>query len=72
MHHVKHIKTLNVKLKSFEKAMAKINRKQVPLCKVCHVKVHNGTYFGTPLRKYKPINALRVKPLNTFKITKYY
>jgi len=50
MHHIKHIKTLNVKLSSFDKMVAKINRKQVPLCNTCHHQVHNGTYFGFSLK----------------------
>lgn len=30
MHHVRHIKTINVKLDPFSKMMAAVNRKQVP------------------------------------------
>nr|QIJ45981.1 hypothetical protein [Calonectria ilicicola] len=61
MHHIKHIKTLNVKLSSFDSAMAKVNRKQVPLCRPCHLKVHKGEYVGSPLKFWKPINQLKVK-----------
>ena len=50
MHHIKHIKTLNTKLDSFDAAVAKVNRKQVPLCRTCHNKVHSGKYVGSPLR----------------------
>lgn len=53
MHHIKHIKTMNVKLSSYDKMVAKINRKQVPLCRACHLKVHNGTYFGFSLKFFK-------------------
>ena len=42
MHHIKHIKTINPKLSSFDKMLAKINRKQVPLCRVC---VRRLTYY---------------------------
>lgn len=52
MHHVKHIKTINPRLSSFDKLLARINRKQVPLCKECHLKVHLGTYSGRPLRHF--------------------
>ena len=55
MHHLKHLKTLNVKLDSFGKMMARINRKQVPLCRLCHQKVHKGTYTGMSLRHFKYI-----------------
>jgi group II intron reverse transcriptase/maturase len=52
MHHVKHIKTINPKLSKFDQALARINRKQVPLCVNCHRLVHKGTYKGLPLRHY--------------------
>lgn len=59
MHHLKHIKTINLKLNSFDSMMAKINRKQVPLCKSCHLDVHRGEYKGKALKYlnkiYKPI-----------------
>jgi 5-methylcytosine-specific restriction endonuclease McrA len=57
MHHLKHLKTMNAKLDSFGKMMARINRKQVPLCRPCHQKVHNvfGTYTGMSLRHFKYI-----------------
>lgn len=50
MHHLKHIKTFNTKLNTFDKMLAKINRKQVPLCKECHVRVHKGEHQGFSLR----------------------
>lgn len=50
MHHVKHIKTINQKLNTFDKMMAKINRKQVPLCRNCHMEVHQGTYQGKSIK----------------------
>jgi hypothetical protein len=57
MHHLKHLKTMNAKLDSFGKMMASINRKQIPLCKPCHIKVHNvfGEYVGMSLRHFQYI-----------------
>ncbi len=52
MHHLKHIRTVNTKLDSFGKMMAKINRKQVPLCRKCHMDVHKGEYLGKSLKNY--------------------
>jgi len=52
MHHVKHLKTLNVNLSPFDKMLASINRKQVPLCHSCHVSVHKGEYMGMSLKHY--------------------
>jgi predicted HNH restriction endonuclease len=40
-------------LDSFGKAMARINRKQVPLCSKCHDRVHNGTFAGMSLTNFK-------------------
>nr|ATI20527.1 hypothetical protein [Juglanconis juglandina] len=53
MHHLKHIRTLNVKLGKFDQMVAKINRKQVPLCRECHMKVHKGEYQGLSLKHLK-------------------
>lgn len=55
MHHVKHIKTINQKLNSFDKMMAKINRKQVPLCRDCHMEVHKGIYQGKSIKNYNKV-----------------
>lgn len=53
MHHLRHIKTINVKLNDFDQLMAKINRKQIPLCTICHKKVHQGKYDGMALKHLK-------------------
>ena len=50
MHHVRHIKTVNVKLSDFDQKLARINRKQVPLCRICHLEVHKGKYRGKSLK----------------------
>ena len=50
VHHIKHIKTVIVKLNSFDQQMAAINRKQIPLCTGCHRKVHKGEHDGLSLK----------------------
>lgn len=55
MHHVRHIRTSNTKLDSFTKLMSIINRKQVPLCAPCHLKVHKGEYAGMSLQHFQYI-----------------
>lgn len=50
MHHVRHIKSINLKLNSFDRQLAAVNRKQVPLCHSCHSKVHAGKYDGLSLK----------------------
>lgn len=50
MHHLKHIRTINVKLSPYDQKLGRINRKQIPLCKTCHIKVHKGEYSGMSLK----------------------
>lgn len=52
MHHVKHIRTINLKLNSFDQLLARVNRKQVPLCRRCHADVHAGKYSGMSLKHF--------------------
>jgi group II intron reverse transcriptase/maturase len=40
MHHVKHLKDLNPKISEGEKLMMTIRRKQIPVCRKCHMKIH--------------------------------
>jgi len=47
MHHVRHIRKGN--LKGFTKFMAAINRKQIPVCRKCHMNIHYGLYDGKKL-----------------------
>jgi hypothetical protein len=53
MHHLKHIRKSNTKLSGFSSIMSKLNRKQVPVCKDCHHKIHSGIYDGISLNKLK-------------------
>lgn len=46
MHHIRHMKDLNPKLDSMHKLMVRRNRKQIPLCRACHMDYHrHGTSF---------------------------
>lgn len=49
MHHVKHIRKNGIRYGGFQKEMSLLNRKQVPLCRNCHRKVHHGLYDGIKL-----------------------
>nr|QKQ12916.1 Cox3 [Sparassis crispa] len=40
MHHIRMMKDLNPKLNTIDKLMVKANRKQIPLCRSCHMKLH--------------------------------
>ena len=49
MHHVKHVRKNGKRYKGFHSDMAILNRKQVPLCRDCHMAVHRGDYDGIRL-----------------------
>jgi len=53
MHPVKHIRKSNQKLQGFTQIMSKLNRKQIPVCQPCHVKLHKGEYEGIGLNELK-------------------
>ena len=55
MHHVKHVRKQGQRYGGFHQEMALLNRKQVPLCRSCHKRVHAGLYDGPSLK------ALRVQ-----------
>jgi hypothetical protein len=52
MHHIRHIKTINVKLSQFDQMVARVNRKQIPLCSNCHDRVHSGKHAGMSLKNF--------------------
>lgn len=49
MHHVRHIRKMADEISGFTKLMAKLNRKQIPVCIPCHKKIHSGGYSGLSL-----------------------
>jgi len=52
MHHLRRLKDTKDK-SNLRKIMRKINRKTVPLCKICHDNVHAGRYDGLSLKTLK-------------------
>jgi len=55
MHHVRQIRDMknpNLKLDFFTRQMAAINRKQVPLCKDHHIRLHNNTWTDEERAKF--------------------
>jgi len=42
MHHIRKMKDLNPKISFVDKLMAKKNRKQIPLCRECHMRRHRN------------------------------
>jgi hypothetical protein len=50
MHHVRHIRKTGVrKPQGFQAVMRALNRKQIPVCRGCHRKIHKGEYDGISL-----------------------
>ncbi len=50
MHHVRHIRKMSgQKTRGFLRIMAILNRKQLPVCRACHQKIHTGKYDGLKL-----------------------
>lgn len=51
MHHVRHVQKMGArKPKGFQAVMRALNRKQIPVCNCCHLKIHNGEYDGIRLQ----------------------
>ena len=46
MHHVRHIRKLSHKREAtgFNRVLRAMNRKQIPVCTICHGKIHRGEY----------------------------
>jgi hypothetical protein len=50
MHHLRHIRKMGRRrARGFQAVMQALNRKQVPVCKACHRKIHRGEYDGIRL-----------------------
>lgn len=50
MHHVRHIKKIGQKVTGFKRVMQALNRKQIPVCRQCHLDIHQGRYDGIRLK----------------------
>jgi hypothetical protein len=48
VHHVRKLSNTGYKKPRdyLSKMMSRMNRKQVPVCKICHIKIHQGVYDG--------------------------
>lgn len=49
MHHIRNLKSAIPRL--YADQMKAMNRKQIPVCKTCHDKIHKGVYDGVALNK---------------------
>jgi hypothetical protein len=65
MHHVKHLRKGGVKSTGFTALMSSLNRKQIPVCKPCHIKIHKGLYNDMKLKDLHKIGERKRKTLPT-------
>ncbi len=61
MHHVRHLKDLNPKLDLIDKLMASRHRKQIPLCRECHLRRHHRplNLKGNQLKSIRSYSTVR-------------
>lgn len=66
MHHVRKIRDASRAIKKdfLTAMMSRINRKQIPLCKVCHIKYHKGELTLTQKEKIPLVNSGNKKTKN--------
>jgi len=48
-----HVRSLKGKPKGFTATMKAMNRKQIPVCRICHNKIHYGLYDGLRINDLK-------------------
>lgn len=56
IHHIKHIKKGHIS--GFNEIMKALNRKTIPCCKTCHIKIHRGKYDGIALKNLVDIDLI--------------
>jgi len=56
MHHIRHIK--KGKVIGFAQVLKQLNRRQIPVCKCCHQKIHRGEYDGINLSEFYDPNLI--------------
>ena len=44
-HHVKAVRKSGTEITGFTNVMKILNKKQIVICKRCHINIHNGTYI---------------------------
>jgi hypothetical protein len=68
-HHIKPIKHsggLHKGFKGFDKVIASLGRKQIPVCQECHKKIHQGKYNNTPLNELYDLRLIAPEGLIRF------
>jgi retron-type reverse transcriptase len=68
-HHIKPIKHsggIHKGFKGFDKVIASLGRKQIPVCQECHKKIHQGKYNDTPLNELYDLRLIAPEGLIRF------
>ena len=60
MHHIKHVRKMGTKVTGFARIIERLNRKQIPTCRVCHERIHAGKYDDIALRDLYNINIMKI------------
>jgi group II intron reverse transcriptase/maturase len=50
MHHLRHVRKIGQQVTGFNRVLAAVRRKQIPVCRTCHRKIHGGEYDGVRLK----------------------
>ncbi len=72
LHHIKPLKHKGGRFtgyKGFDKVVAALGRKQIPVCKVCHNNIHSGKYDGLSLDELYDIRLVAPEGLLRFSYT---
>ena len=56
MHHIKHVKGSR---SGYSRIMSLLNRKQIPVCRDCHMAIHAGKYDGVELKQFANLEVAR-------------
>jgi hypothetical protein len=69
MHHIRHVKNPKLNARFYKskskskkvnsKIMGLLNKKQIPVCHDCHLKIHNDSYDGMKLNDFKSVSIER-------------
>lgn len=72
-HHIRHLKKKNGRYegyRGFDKIVASLGRKQIPVCSECHHKIHDGKYDSTSLQDIYDIRLVAPEALLSFRTPK--
>jgi len=59
MHHIRHVRKMGKTVTGFNRLMATVNRKQIPVCLGCHDKIHRREYDGLRLSELHDPESFR-------------